>query len=106
MNGYGSHTFMWDNAGGEKFWVKYHFKTDQGIENFTDAEAPRRWRPRTPTSTSATCTPRSTSGDYPSWTVQVQIMPFDDAADYRFNPFDLTKVWPHARLPADPDRAG
>ena len=39
MNGYGSHTFLWENAGGEQFWVKYHFKTDQGIENFTDAEA-------------------------------------------------------------------
>ena len=39
MNGYGSHTFLWENAGGEKFWVKYHFKTEQGIENFTDDEA-------------------------------------------------------------------
>jgi catalase len=39
MNGYGSHTFMWVNAGGERFWVKYHFKTEQGVENFTDAEA-------------------------------------------------------------------
>ena len=39
MNGYGSHTFMWVNAGGERFWIKYHFKTEQGIENFTDDEA-------------------------------------------------------------------
>ena len=51
MNGYGSHTFMWVNAGGEQFWIKYHFKTDQGVENFTDAEAGRRWPPRTATST-------------------------------------------------------
>jgi catalase len=98
MNGYGSHTFMWINAGGEKFWVKYHFKTDQGIKNFTDADAG-----------SQTALDRDfhirdlsyaiAAGNHPSWTVQVQIMPFEDAADYRFNPFDLTKVWPHGDYP-------
>ena len=59
MNGYGSHTFMWVNAGGERFWIKYHFKTDQGIENFTDAEAGDDGRARTPTSTAPTCGTRS-----------------------------------------------
>jgi catalase len=98
MNGYGSHTFMWINAGGEKFWVKYHFKTDQGIKNFTDADAGAQ------TALDRDFHLRDLSyaiaaGDHPSWTVQVQIMPFEDAADYRFNPFDLTKVWPHGDYP-------
>ena len=98
MNGYGSHTFMWVNAGGEKFWVKYHFKTDQGIDNFTDAEAGAMiasdadWHRRD-------LFQSIERGDHPSWTLQVQIMPFTDAADYRFNPFDLTKVWPHSDYP-------
>jgi catalase len=98
MNGYGSHTFMWINAGGEKFWVKYHFKTDQGVRNFTDADAgaqtalDRDFHIRDLSYAIA-------SGEHPSWTVQVQVMPFEDAADYRFNPFDLTKVWPHGDYP-------
>ena len=58
MNGFGSHTYLWENAAGEKFWVKYHFKTDQGIKNFTDAEADAI-AGRTPTSTAATCSARS-----------------------------------------------
>jgi catalase len=98
MNGYGSHTFMWINAGGEKFWVKYHFKTDQGIKNFTDADAGAQ------TALDRDFHIRDLSyaisaGDHPSWTVQIQVMPFEDAADYRFNPFDLTKVWPHSDYP-------
>jgi catalase len=98
MNGYGSHTFMWINAAGAKFWVKYHFKTDQGIKNFTDAEAAEM------TAVDRDFHTRDLyeaikKGDHPSWTVQVQIMPFEDAADYRFNPFDLTKVWPHGDYP-------
>ncbi|HVV30059.1 MAG TPA: catalase [Mycobacteriales bacterium] len=98
MDGFSSHTFSWINAAGEKFWVKYHLKTDQGIECFTQAEA------------DAMCGQDSeyhkrdlytaiARGDHPSWTVSVQIMPFADAADYRFNPFDLTKVWPHRDYP-------
>ncbi|OLT17007.1 catalase [Actinomadura sp. CNU-125] len=95
MNGYGSHTFLWYNAAGEKFWVKYHFKTDQGIKNFTAEEADAQ-DPDVHIRDLYTAIQR---GDHPSWTVQVQIMPFEDAADYRFNPFDLTKVWPHADYP-------
>ncbi|HEY0542173.1 MAG TPA: catalase [Actinoallomurus sp.] len=98
MNGYGSHTFMWINAAGEKFWVKYHFKTDQGIKNFTDADAGAQ------TALDRDFHIRDLSyaiqaGEHPSWTVQIQVMPFEDAADYRFNPFDLTKVWPHGDYP-------
>jgi catalase len=95
MNGYSSHTFMWINANGEKFWVKYHFKTEQGIENFTDAEA------KAMTASDPDYHRRDLRGaidkkDYPVWQLEMQIMPFKDAENYRFNPFDLTKVWPHS----------
>jgi catalase len=98
MNGFGSHTYSWHNARGERFWVKYHFRTVQGIANFTDSEAKE----------AATADPDRHRRDLweaidgseaPEWTVQVQIMPFDDAAGYRFNSFDVTKVWPHGDYP-------
>lgn len=98
MNGYGSHTFMWINAGGEKFWIKYHFKTDQGIENFTDAEA-GAMAAEDPDYHRADLWNAIRDGNAPTWTLEVQVMPFEDAADYRFNPFDLTKVWPHGDYP-------
>ena len=98
MNGYGSHTFMWVNAAGEKFWVKYHFHSDQGIRNLTqeaaneiageDADFHRR-----------DLQEAIDDGDFPSWTLSVQVMPYEDAKTYRFNPFDLTKVWPHSDYP-------
>ncbi|MBM4793790.1 catalase [Streptomyces sioyaensis] len=98
MNGYGSHTYMWINAGGEKFWIKYHFKTDQGIDFLTQEDADRI------AGEDADFHRRDLyraidTGDAPSWTLYVQVMPFDDAPDYRFNPFDLTKVWPHGDYP-------
>lgn len=98
MNGYGSHTFMWVNAGGEKHWVKYHFHTDQGMAFFTNAEAAEMaghdtdFHRRDLFETIA-------KGDHPSWTLSVQLMPYADAKTYRINPFDLTKVWPHADYP-------
>lgn len=98
MNGYSSHTYMWVNAAGEKVWVKYHFKTDQGIETFTDAEA-KALVSEDPDYHLRDLFSTIKRGDHPSWTLQMQIMPFDDAADYRFNPFDLTKVWPHEDYP-------
>jgi catalase len=98
MNGYSSHTYMWVNAENERFWVKYHFKTDQGIENLTQEEANRI------AGEDADYHRRDLfeaikRGDYPSWTLKVQIMPFKEAETYRFNPFDLTKVWPHGDYP-------
>jgi catalase len=98
MNGYTSHTYMWVNAKGERFWVKYHFKTDQGIQCLTQAEADRI------AGEDADYHRRDlfeaiNRGDYPSWTLKVQIMPFEEAKTYRFNPFDLTKVWPHSDYP-------
>jgi len=98
MNGYGSHTFMWVNAGGEKFWIKYHFKTDQGIECLTSEEA-ARIAGEDADYHRADLWNAIARGEHPSWTLYVQVMPFEDAADYRFNPFDLTKVWPHGDYP-------
>lgn len=98
MNGYSSHTYMWVNAQDEKFWVKYHFKTDQGIECLTQEEADQL------AGSDGDYHIRDLyeaiqRGDYPSWTLYMQIMPFKDAETYRFNPFDLTKVWPHKDYP-------
>jgi catalase len=101
QNGYGSHTFMWVNASGERFWVKYHFKTDQGIETFTDAEA-KAMVAEDPDFHLRDLHEAIARGEHPSWTLNMQVMPFEDAADYRFNPFDLTKVWPHTDYPLIP----
>ncbi|MEU3270361.1 catalase [Saccharomonospora sp. NPDC006951] len=98
MNGYSSHTYMWINAAGERFWVKYHFKTDQGIEHFTQDEADQMASADTDYHT-RDLFETIERGEYPSWTLYMQIMPFDDAPGYRFNPFDLTKVWPHSDYP-------
>ena len=92
QNGYGSHTFQWVNEEGEAFWVKYHFKSRQGVENFTDEEA------TTTAGQNPDCHREDLynaieEGNYPVWDVKVQIMPLDEAENYRFNPFDLTKVW-------------
>jgi catalase len=98
MNGYSSHTFLWENEGGEKFWVKYHFKTVQGIENFTDDEA-KGMVAEEPDFHIRDLHDAIATGDAPEWRLEMQIMPFAEAADYRFNPFDLTKAWPHGDYP-------
>jgi catalase len=86
------------NAAGERFWVKYHFKTVQGIENFTLAEADAMVS-EDPDFHRRDLWNAIAAGDAPEWRLEMQIMPFEEAADYRFNPFDLTKVWPHADYP-------
>ncbi|HEY0186089.1 MAG TPA: catalase [Cellulomonas sp.] len=98
MDGFGSHTYQWINADGERFWVKYHFTTQQGIENLTGDQAEQL------AGSDADHHIRDlfehiADGDFPRWTLSVQVMPYADAAGYRFNPFDLTKVWPHADYP-------
>jgi catalase len=98
MNGYSSHTYMWINAKGQRFWVKYHFKTDQGIEFFTQDEGDQMAAVDTDYH-QRDLFEAIERGDHPSWTLKMQIMPFDDAPNYRFNPFDLTKVWPHSDYP-------
>jgi catalase len=86
------------NAAGERFWVKYHFKTVQGIDTFTLAEADAMVS-EDPDFLRRDLWDAIASGDAAEWRLEMQIMPFDEAADYRFNPFDLTKVWPHADYP-------
>ena len=99
MNGYGSHTYLWINAAGEKHWVKYHFHSDQGVEGLTDDEATadrRRGRRLPPSRPLRRDRAGATSR---RWTLSVQVMPYEDAKTYRFNPFDLTKIWPHSDYP-------
>jgi len=98
MNGYGSHTFQWINAAGEKCWVKYTFKTDQGNEFLTQDEGDVLGG-TSPDHHRQDLFGAIENGDFPSWTMFVQIMPLADAEGYRFNPFDLTKVWPHGDYP-------
>ncbi|MBG0829406.1 catalase [Planomonospora sp. ID67723] len=98
MHGFGSHTYQWVNAEGEAFWVKYHFKSDQGIRTLT-AEQAAELHGRDPDSHQRDLHSAIERGLFPSWTLYVQIMPVAEAATYRFNPFDLTKVWPHADHP-------
>lgn len=98
MNGYGSHTFQWVNASGDRHWVKFHFKTDQGIRCNT-AEDAARVAGENPEHHQQDLYEAIERGDFPSWTLNVQVMPDADAAGYRINPFDLTKVWPHGDYP-------
>lgn len=98
QHGFGSHTFSFINAQNERFYVKFHFKSQQGIANLTDAEA-----------AAVVANDRESSqrdlfeniekGNFPRWTLKVQIMTEADAAKYHINPFDLTKVWPHGDYP-------
>ena len=98
MNGYSSHTYMWYNKKGEHFWVQLHFKTEQGIRNFTGEEA-ERMRGIDPDCVTRDLYEAIAKGDYPSWRLEVQIMTPEQAKDYRFDPFDITKVWPHGDFP-------
>ena len=98
MHGYGSHTFSFWNEKGERHWVKFHLKTQQGIENFTDAEA-ADMSGQHPDYSAQDLLEAIKRGDNPKWTMFVQVMPEKDAETYRIHPFDLTKVWPHADYP-------
>jgi len=100
MNGYGSHTYMLINEAGEKFWVKFHFLTDAGDGNahLTQDEADKMAGQDGDYHRRDLFNAIS-EGNFPSWTLKWQIMPYEDAKTYRINPFDLTKVWPHADYP-------
>jgi catalase len=98
MHGFSSHTYSWINAAGARFWVKYHFITKQGIQNFTRQEA-EQMRGQDPDQATRDLFEAIERGDPPRWSVNVQIMPEADALTYHVNPFDLTKVWPHADYP-------
>ena len=101
MDGFGSHTYQWINAAGKRFWVKYHFRTQQGHETFTQAQAD------SVAGQDADLHIRDLyeaieAEKFPKWDMSVQVMPYEDAATYRFNPFDLTKVWPKGDYPLIP----
>ena len=98
MNGYGSHTFMWYNMKGEHVWVKYHFKTEQKIQNFTREEADKM-KSADPDHATRDLHEKIAKGEYPSWRLEVQIMTPEQAEKYRLDPFDVTKVWPHGDFP-------
>lgn len=98
MHGFGSHTFSMINAANERVWVKFHFRSQQGIQNLTDAEA-----------AALVAEDRESHGrdlldaierrDFPRWTLCIQVMTEEQARGHRHNPFDLTKVWPKAEFP-------
>jgi catalase len=98
MNGYGSHTYSFINASNERFWVKFHFKTRQGHKHWTNAEA-EQVVGRTRESTQEDLYSAIENGDFPKWALYVQVMPETDAEKTPYNPFDLTKVWPHGDYP-------
>lgn len=101
MNGYSGHTYMWYNEQGEHVWVKYHFKTEQKIANLTLEEA-MRLSGDDPDHATRDLYDAIAAGGEAAWRVYVQIMPPAQAETYRFDPFDLTKVWWHADYPLIP----
>ncbi len=101
MNGYSSHTYMWYDEDGEYVWVKYHFKTAQGIKNLTRQEAAELVG-SDPDHATRDLFESIEKGNYPAWNVEVQIMTPEEAENYRFDPFDITKVWPHDDYPPVP----
>lgn len=98
MNGYGSHTYSFWNDEGERFWVKFHFKTEQGHQYYTNEEA-EAVVGKTRESYQEALYGAIEDGMFPRWKVQIQIMPEADAEKTPYNPFDLTKVWPHGDYP-------
>ena len=98
MHGFGSHTYSFINASNERFWVKFHFKTQQGIQNMTPENAIRIAGEDSDYHTRQLFEAIE-RGDYPKWTFYVQVMPEAEAETYQWNPFDLTKIWPHGDYP-------
>ena len=98
MNGYGSHTFSFWNESGERCWVKFHFKARQGHRHYTNREAAEVIG-RSRESWQEALFGAIERGEFPRWTLCVQIMPEGDAQKTPYNPFDLTKVWPHGDYP-------
>ena len=95
MHGFSSHTYSFWNKDGQRHWFKWHFKTNQGIKCLTNQEASLA----SPFGAQQDLIDSINKGDFPSWTAKVQIMTEEQARTYKINPFDLTKVWPHADFP-------
>lgn len=98
MHGFGSHTFSMINAANERVWVKFHFKTKQGIKNFTDEDAVKM-KGENPDFAQEDLVKSIEAGDFPKWTLYLQVMTEDQAKEFRWNPFDVTKVWFHDEFP-------
>ncbi len=98
MNGYGSHTFSMINAKNEKVWVKFHFKTLQGIKNFIN-DAATEMKGKDPDFSQRDLVEAIDKKDFPKWALKIQVMTDAQAKTFKFNPFDLTKVWPHGDFP-------
>ncbi|WP_148624300.1 catalase [Aliarcobacter cryaerophilus] len=98
VNGYGSHTYSLINAKNERFWVKFHFKTLQGIETLTNKEA-EAIVGKDRESNQRDLFENIEKGNFPKWSFEIQIMSDEQAKKCSFNPFDLTKVWPHGDYP-------
>ncbi|MBT2659759.1 catalase KatA [Bacillus sp. ISL-45] len=98
MHGFGSHTFKWTNAEGDGVWIKYHFKTEQGVKNLA-ADASAKIAGENPDYHTEDLFNAIEAGDFPAWKLYVQIMPLEDANTYRFDPFDVTKVWSQKDYP-------
>jgi len=98
MNGYGSHTFSFLNENNEKVWVKFHFKTMQGIKNFTNEEA-AEMKSKDLDFAQRDLVDAIDRKDFPKWAMQIQVMTDEQAKAFSFNPFDITKIWPHKDFP-------
>jgi catalase len=98
MHGFGSHTYSFFNADNKRTWVKFHLRTLQGIKNLTDQEA-EAIIAKDRESHQRDLFESIERGDFPKWLFQVQLMTEEEALNYRINPFDLTKVWPHGAFP-------
>jgi catalase len=98
MNGYGSHTYSLINSKNERIWVKFHFKTQQGIKNLTDQEA-EAVIGKCRESHQRDLFDSIEKGDFPKWNMKIQLMTDEQAKNHYHNPFDLTKVWPHKEYP-------
>lgn len=98
MNGYGSHTFSMYNSDNERVWVKFHLKTKQGIKYLTDEESAKVIG-ECRESHQRDLLDAIDNGDFPKWTMKIQVMTEEEARNCAFNPFDLTKVWPHKDFP-------
>jgi len=101
MNGYSGHTFMWYNEDGKYWWVKIHFKTEQGAKNLTREEAVRL-AGQDPDHATRDLYHSIANGEPPAWKVYAQIMTPEQVENYRFDSFDITKVWRHADAPLHP----
>jgi catalase len=98
MHGFGSHTFSMFNAGNEKVWVKFHFKTMQGIKNFT-AEDATAMKGIDPDFAQRDLVAAIDKKNFPKWAMKIQVMTEEQALSFAFNPFDITKIWPQKEFP-------